>query len=164
MELENDIETIYFDMITANYSINEIILYFFIQYNIDITDKKYNLKLNRCEQKEFRQKLLHLFNNKCIISGSSFGLEACHIIPFAESNNMSLDNGLILSSSYHKMFDEYLWSINPKTLQVEVCNELMENKNDPIVEKLIDKKIEFNFSTHTLKYLAKHYDTFLCKC
>ena len=159
---------IYNDMLNANYSIDDIKLYFLIEHNIDILDFQHELKLNRFGQNYFRKCILSRFNNKCLISNSEYSLEACHIVPYADSRNMSIDNGILLSSSYHKLFDEYKWSINPNTLCVEINSELQNKLNDPIIKTLLDddtknhKKINVLINhKNTLKYLKLHYDKFI---
>ena len=84
--------------------------------------------------------------------------EACHIIPFSESNNFDIDNGLLLNSNLHKLFDKYYWSINPETLCIETsdkcntydCITLYKNKHLEILQK-------FN---KTIEYLKEHYKQF----
>ena len=58
---------IYNDMLNANYSIDDIKLYFLIEHNIDILDFQHELKLNRFGQNYFRKCILSRFNNKCLI-------------------------------------------------------------------------------------------------
>jgi len=163
----SQITDIYNDMLNSNYSIDDIKLYFLIEHNIDILDLQQELKLNRLGQNHFRKCILARFNNRCLISNSEYSLEACHIIPYADSRNMSIDNGILLSSSYHKLFDEYKWSINPNTLCVEMNSELQNKLNDAIVKTLLDdntkngKKIDcLKNHENTLKYLKLHYDKF----
>ena len=121
---------IYNNMIISNYSFDEIRLYFFIKFNIDINIDLNHLLIdpinifspNRVGQEEFRNSLMKRFNGKCILTGAKNPsvLNACHIIPFSDTQNMHVDNGLLLYSAYHDLFDNYVWSINPKTLNVEI--------------------------------------------
>lgn len=164
-----DIESIYQNMILSNYTFDEIKLYFLITYGINI-ETEYDLKKKRTGQKEFRDQLLNRYN-KCIITGSTnlLLIEACHIIPFTDSNNMDIDNGLLLYTSYHKMFDNYLWSINPITLCVEI--NLSNNCiSDDYTLNELNKINNMNLSNvldqydSTIKYLAKHYDEYKKNC
>jgi hypothetical protein len=73
--------------------------------------------------------------------------------------NFDIDNGLLLNSILHKLFDNNYWSINPETLRVEIfdhninsieiCNILEPYRNKYIgILKSYDKTIE---------YLTIHY-------
>lgn len=73
------------------------------------TEKKSIIK-SRIGQGLFRKKLLQKYENRCIITGINDTrlLIASHIKPWEVSNNeerISKDNGLILSSTYDKLFD-----------------------------------------------------------
>ena len=64
----------------------------------------------RVGQGEFRNKLLEKYDSTCIITGIHMPelLIASHIKPWAVSNNLerlSEDNGLLLNSTYDKLFD-----------------------------------------------------------
>ena len=105
-------------------------------YNIKIIENdKSRVRLN---QKEYRKELLEKFNNKCIITNEDCmeELEACHLIPINEKESYNINNGIILTSNLHKTFDKYLWSINPKTLKIEINN----NKNVGNIKKYVGNK------------------------
>ena len=108
---------------------------------------------------EFRNKLLERYNNKCILTGSKI-CQACHIIHHAESNNMFIDNGLLLSYQHHILFDNYVISINPRTLRVEVNDNA--NSDDQFINMIDGKRIYIlkQFPI-TIKYLEKHYKIFI---
>jgi len=88
-------------------------------YSIKIVEKLSRKK--RMNQKEFREKLLEQFNNKCIVTGNDCTdeLEACHIVPVSTEEDYSLENGLLLARTIHATFDKYMWSINPDTFMIE---------------------------------------------
>lgn len=61
-------------------------------------------------QSRFRKALHTLYGSRCAFTGTDEEtvLEACHIISHAETGDNSLDNGLLLRSDIHVLFDENL--------------------------------------------------------
>jgi len=64
-------------------------------------------------QSRFRMALQKLYGTRCAITGTpeESVLEACHIIPHAKTGDNSLDNGLLLRSDIHVLFDEHLLTL-----------------------------------------------------
>jgi hypothetical protein len=64
-------------------------------------------------QSRFRMALQKLYGTRCAITGTpeETVLEACHIIPHAKTGDNSLDNGLLLRSDIHVLFDEHLLTL-----------------------------------------------------
>ena len=84
---------------------------------IDETEREALVKA-RVGQGIFREELMGKYNGKCIITGISIPqlLIASHVKPWAVSNNkerLSRDNGLLLSATYDKLFDNGLISFKP---------------------------------------------------
>ena len=79
----------------------------------------------RRNQSAFRKALLAKRPKHCAISQTSETsvLEAAHIIPYSEkfAERDKLENGLLLRSDIHKLFDAHLIAINPETKAVEVA-------------------------------------------
>lgn len=73
-------------------------------------------------QPKFRANLLRAYEGRCCISGHGPEevLEAVHILPHAKTGLNELDNGLLLRSDLHVLFDEALLGIDPETLTVEI--------------------------------------------
>ncbi len=73
-------------------------------------------------QPAFRRALRQQFEDRCVISGCTIVdlLEAAHIEPFAVDANQSPDNGLLLRSDLHTLFDLNLIGIHPDTGRVAV--------------------------------------------
>lgn len=123
-------------------------------YNIKIVDTK----LKRMGQQEFRQKVLELYDKKCIVSGNDciIELEACHIVPVAIQEDYSLDNSLLMERNIHITFDKYLWSINPDTLMIEVSgNNCGSIKKYEGIKLNLHDDVKFN--------LREHYNIFKSK-
>ena len=67
----------------------------------------------------FRSIILNLYKNQCSVSGMKVGdinktslIDACHIIPFSESNIDSVRNGIALTPTFHRAFDRGLIAIS----------------------------------------------------
>jgi ParB/RepB/Spo0J family partition protein len=112
-------------------------------------------------QNYYREGLINRYKT-CIISGMHMEVcEASHIIPFSESKNFDIDNGILLNLVLHKLFDKYYWSINPSTLCVEISNkcdefEFLQEYNN----KYINILEQYD---NTKYYLKNHYDIFILK-
>ena len=110
-------------------------------------------KEQRLNQDTFRKEVIKKYN-RCIISHSiDIECEACHIIPYSICKNFDIDNGLLLSSDLHKTFDKYCWSINPKTLKVEINKNIndcgkIKNYEDTIVNIKLNNRLYNNLLYH----------------
>jgi len=126
-------------------------------YNIVIVDNR----KRRLHQTEFREQILNKYNRTCIITGINCETEltACHIIPISEDENYDIDNGLLLVENLHKTFDKYLWSINPKTKQIIV----KENIGNSTITQYNNKFLEIDISPQMYYNLLNHYNKFLDK-
>ncbi|HCE57450.1 MAG TPA: HNH endonuclease [Prolixibacteraceae bacterium] len=67
----------------------------------------------------FRKAILEVYNNQCSVSGLKVEdenrnslVDACHIMPFGETYNDSIKNGLALSPTFHRAFDRGLIAIS----------------------------------------------------
>lgn len=105
-------------------------------------------------QNAFRQALLSKRANCCAITGTSelSVLEAAHIIPYSErfADRDMMENGLLLRSDIHKLFDAHLISINPKTKEVEVSDRIVSSdylnlRGKAIGDELSSKSLDFHF-------------------
>lgn len=72
---------------------------------------------SRIGQGEFRKSLIDKYNGRCIITGIDLPelLVASHIKPWVASSNeerLSVNNGLLLSATYDKLFDKGLITFN----------------------------------------------------
>ena len=64
-------------------------------------------------QSRFRKALHTLYGSRCAFTGTDEEtvLEACHIISHAKTGDNSLENGLLLRSDIHVLFDEHLMTL-----------------------------------------------------
>ena len=116
-------------------------------------------KSKRYKQEVFRKKVIERYKS-CIVTGAldEAELEAAHIIPHKDVNSCDLDNGILLNRMIHKTFDNYNWSINPKTLKIEI-NKSTKDKRVSSILLYENKKIKIENSSIT--YLHEHYHKFL---
>lgn len=70
--------------------------------------------LDRRGQNKFRQKLLSTYRGRCCVTGCSveYLLEAAHINPHSEEENYEVENGLLMRSDIHTLFDLNLLAID----------------------------------------------------
>ncbi|MEG4009658.1 HNH endonuclease [Microcoleus sp. Pol11C1] len=84
----------------------------------------------RPEQRDFRERLLSVYNKKCAITGyeevGAANLEAAHISSGLKSYHVS--NGLLLRADIHILFDKYLITINTLTKEVCVASKLSDTE------------------------------------
>lgn len=148
----------YIDYNYDNYDDFESDLYFLIE-TLYSDYKIYTNKQERTQQEQFRRDLINKYN-KCIITGSSCltELEAAHIVNFRDDNsNNNIDNGLLLKSNIHKTFDDNLWCINPKSLLIEVKNNIDAGE----IMNYNGTKINIIFNEQMITNLKRRYNDFI---
>jgi predicted restriction endonuclease len=120
-------------------------------------EKRFALQEVRPEQASFRDALMSLYKGRCVISGCSVPevLQAAHIIPFSESVAFRNDvnNGLILRSDIHTLFDRFLMSIRPMDGTIFLADQLMTSG----YRNYHGKKLNLKASRH---FLADHFKRF----
>jgi putative restriction endonuclease len=69
----------------------------------------------RLGQNEFRAKVFNAYHRRCAVTGAKIWptLQAAHILPVTEGGEHRLDNGLLLRSDVHTMFDHGYLSVTP---------------------------------------------------
>ena len=96
----------------------------------------------------FRKAILEIYNQQCSVSGLKVAdarnrslVDACHIMPFAESYNDSIRNGIALSPTFHRAFDRGLISISdnykvlvhPKLKDYSLDSGIRQYENQDII-------------------------------
>lgn len=108
-------------------------------------------------QNAFRQALLSKRPNRCAITGTNelSVLEAAHIIPYAErfADRDKPENGLLLRSDIHKLFDAHLISINPETKVIEVSERIASADYQSLRGKTLTDEV-------STKGLSFHFENF----
>lgn len=125
----------------------------------DVVEKK----LKRQYQTKFRKELEKKYK-KCIISKRNIAIcEACHIVPFCDSDlikRYDINNGLLLSSDLHKLFDKHMFSIDNNN-RIILSNKILKDESYEDYHKYHNKKIELD--NGTMKNLKIHYAQFMEK-
>lgn len=81
----------------------------------------------RLGQGAFRVLVTEAYQRRCAITGENIlpVLEAAHIMPFSASGPSRTNNGMLLRSDFHKLFDRGLITVTPE-LHVEVSLRIRE--------------------------------------
>lgn len=86
----------------------------------------------RLGQKAFKALVLSAYHSRCAITGAKIRpvLEAAHIRPVAAAGEHRVDNGLLLRSDVHTLFDRGYLSVAPKTYGLQVSSMLRSMFNN----------------------------------
>ena len=89
-------------------------------------DRALREAVQRRGQKKFRNKLLHIYKNTCVITkcGVPAVLEASHITPYLGEKSNHPSNGLLLRADIHTLWDQGLIAINPADMKVNINQAL----------------------------------------
>ena len=81
-------------------------------------------------QKRFRDALLAAYDGQCVVTGCAVldVLEAAHIHPYRGADTNKVDNGLLLRSDIHTLFDAGLISIDADSMKLLVAIELEDSE------------------------------------
>jgi hypothetical protein len=80
-------------------------------------------------QANFRARLLEAYSNRCAVTGCSATpvLEAAHILPYKGEHTDRIDNGLLLRSDIHTLFDlGYLWVAPDYIIRIASCLQVTD--------------------------------------
>ena len=95
----------------------------------------------------FKREIPKIYNNTCCISGMKIDatinvsmVDACHIIPFSESFNDTITNGIALCPNLHRAFDRGLIAIDDN-YKVIVSDSFREDKTSYSIKAFEGKKI-----------------------
>ncbi len=93
--------------------------------NDDDTRQAYARRVRK-GQSRFRKALQNLYGSRCAFTGTpeEAVLEACHIISHAKTGDNSMDNGLLLRSDIHVLFDEHLMTLANDGLHILVHKDV----------------------------------------
>ena len=94
----------------------------------------------------FKREISRAYNNTCCISGLRIDatmevsmIDACHIIPFSESHDDTISNGLALCPTLHLAFDRHLISIDDD-YRVAIAKSFIERCDSPYSIKQFEGK------------------------
>ncbi|UZD91619.1 HNH endonuclease signature motif containing protein [Cognatishimia activa] len=101
---------------------------------------KFQQVISRPQQAQFRINVLEAWKGKCAISSCDAlaALEAAHLVPVAVGGSDEIENGILLRSDLHKLFDANLVALNPTSNKVHFHSSIENNYSN-----LIDRSINF---------------------
>lgn len=95
----------------------------------------------------FKREIPKIYNYTCCISGMKIDatvqvslIDACHIVPFSESYNDTISNGIALCPNLHRAFDRGLISVDDD-YRVIVSGTFTEGESDYMIRKFDRKRI-----------------------
>jgi putative restriction endonuclease len=90
-------------------------------------------------QQAFRSKLLAAYDRKCAITGCDIEdlLEAAHIVPYRGPQTNHVQNGLLLRSDIHTLFDCGLIAIDPASKKIILSSRLTRSSYRSLVGRKI---------------------------
>jgi putative restriction endonuclease len=82
--------------------------------------------MQRRGQRQFREQLLAAYGGKCCVTNCDILelLEAAHIVPYRGEDTNRVDNGLLLRSDIHTLFDCGLITVDHSTRTLQVSERL----------------------------------------
>ena len=160
----NHLQT-YENLIKTDYSKDIIKIVYLIDFGINIDDLiiEKQEREKRKYQKQLRDEALIKYSRKCAISGQNKErlLEVAHIKPVKDCENINekkdVNNTLLLWLDLHKYFDNYSFSINPDSFEIEVDS----TKDDNLWLMKYNKMVLCDIDNKMIKYLKHHYLIFL---
>lgn len=117
----------------------------------------------------FKRVVPKIYNYTCCISGMRIiatrevqMIDACHIVPFSESYNDTIGNGISLSPTFHRAFDRFLITIDEE-YNIIVSEHFVEKGNYSIRQLhgkkiILPQELKFYPSLENLKW---HKEKFL---
>ena len=117
-------------------------------------ESNFYLQRSRPAQSKFREELLRK-HQACMVTKCATleALEAAHIEPFGGEGQDVVENGLLLRSDIHCLFDRNLIAIDPETLRVWCANSICGDYGD-----LCGTKVKIKISSErTLNALKKRW-------
>ncbi len=131
-----------------------------------LDDRRRNIieSVQREGQSKFRAELLNVYNRKCAMTDCDVeaALDAAHISPYLGTKSNYIANGLLLRSDIHKLFDQYLISINPNTNRIVISSNLLNTCYEELNQKIV-KFPQYLYFHPSRQVLEWHYKTFLDK-
>jgi putative restriction endonuclease len=137
---------------------------------------EYQKEISKSDEEEifvrggvFKKVIPKVYNYTCCISGMKIiatrdiqMIDACHIVPFSESHDDTIKNGLSLSPNFHRAFDRFLVTINTD-FEVIVSDSFTETGEFPI-KQFHKKSIHLPDKTEyhpSLDNINWHFERFL---
>ena len=92
-----------------------------------LKNKVYSRKRIRPTQAKFSESVRKRCNHKCVITGETEIVQACHILEYKDTKlekDENKFNGILLTNSLHEAFDKHHFIIDSKTCRVKIRKSL----------------------------------------
>ncbi len=98
--------------------------------------------VRRPGQAAFREALLKAYGGRCAVTGCDFTgtLEAAHITPHLGAHTDHVENGLLLRTDIHRLFDSRLLTVDSKTMKVRLAAALKGTVYQEFAGKVLAKR------------------------
>ena len=142
-----------------DHTIEDIEIILQVEFNIELEDDSKKESKDSRQDEEFKKAVKTRYNNKCIITGHNVVIcDVAHIIEFSKCKTLNekydINNGLLLSTEMHRLFNIYYFSINPDTLMIEI-DKTKDGINNVGLLDYDNKKLDID--NNSIKYLRHHY-------
>lgn len=129
--------------------------------HLEVTERQAIVK-SRIGQGQFRENLLSKYG-KCVITGVNIPqvLVASHIKPWAACDNREINNGLILSATYDRLFDSGLISFNEHGNLL--ISKFVSDANRALLSLDAKREYQIGYSSFMRDYLQYHNDVIYLK-
>lgn len=97
------------------------------EHIIELKEEKFTQTLIRPNQQMFRVMMLSTYQKTCAITGSKVAqvLDAAHIQPYAYKKMDKVNNGLLLRTDIHRLFDHGLIGVNENSMEAILSPKLI---------------------------------------
>ena len=104
----------------------------------------------RGKQADFKRRLMAKYN-KCVVTGCEVKetLDAAHILPYSKFVNFDANNGFILRTDIHRLYDAYLLNIDTKG-KIVLSDSLLKN---PLYGHLHQAAIHGHINADSVRYI-----------
>jgi hypothetical protein len=128
----------------------------------DAKERSYRAIASRRGQPKFRTDLFGLYDGTCAVTGCRVSdvIEAAHIIPYNGKRTNHIENGLLLRSDVHNLFDHFLISIDPSSLQIRVSQSLQGSEYMEFDGKYLKLPVDLK-KRPSSKALEWHFSQFI---
>ena len=117
----------------------------------------------RAGQERFRRELVRAYDGKCAVTGflTDQVLQAAHILEYRGTQTNIVQNGLLLRSDIHALFDSHLIGIEPSSYRIEVNPRIPDCAYTSLDGKSLILPRDASLRPNE-QYLAVQYERFRC--
>ena len=110
----------------------------------------------RIGQNRFREELLHIFGNRCAMTGTNHpaALEAAHLYSYSTKGVHHLDGGILLRRDIHRLFDSGLIAIKPTTRKIHISPKL---RSLDLYQELEGQSLKIDLNAGLMKWIDLHW-------